>query len=228
MKVKIKIVKPDKHPEYIQKYIDGHAEVLKVVGITKVTSSNNDWVNDPNNYIIYVESEDGRALGGGRIQIFTPTQKLPMEGAIIEKDANITNVINEYKYYETAEFCGLWNSKEIAGFGIGSIILTRIGVAITSQLNLKCLFALCSPATLNNSRRVGFEVIKSLGNEGTFYYPKENLIATAIFLEDLENLPLAFEEDKMKMEKLRNNPICIEKERGPKGEIEIEYNLNCH
>lgn len=225
--VKISIIRSDSDSEYIEKYIEGHAEVLRVVGITKVTSSRHEWRYNPDNYVLYVESEDGRALGGGRIQLLTPEQNLPMEGAIIEKDSKVTEVIHRHPHFETAEFCGLWNSKEIAGYGIGSIVLTRIGVSITNQLHINRLFALCSPATLNNSKRVGFQVITALGNNGTFYYPKENLIATAIWLPDPQILSTADESDRKKIFSLREDPFQIGIESGPKGEIQIEYNLKC-
>jgi hypothetical protein len=102
----------------------------------------------------------------------------------------------------------------------------RIGVAITSQLNIKYLMALCSPATLRNCLKVGFEVTKELGNNGTFYYPKEDLTATGLIIRDLQNLPFANQIENVEIQKIRNNLSGVSLEQGPKGEMEFCYDLN--
>jgi hypothetical protein len=227
MRVIIKAFKAMDDPESTQKYLNGHAEVLRVMGITKVTSADVSWCEVPDNYIISVESTDNaRALGGGRLQVFTDKQRLPIEAAVYEKDPKIVPIIERFKYHDTAEFCGLWNSKEIAGYGIGSIFLGRVGVAMAHMLNLRSLFALCSPATLNNCLKVGFEVVTSLGKDGLFYYPTERLVATALIISNLEELPWADISDRERIINLRENPVQIAMEIGPKGEMEIEYDLN--
>lgn len=221
----VKVFRPIDDALSTDKFIAGYSEVLKVYGITKVTSTQKEWRYNPDNYIILFEDEHGdKALGGGRIQFFTPTQSLPMEAAIMEKDPKIYDIIREYKHYEAAEFCGLWNSKEVAGHGIGSIFLIQVSVAISTMLNLQALFALCSPPSLKNGVQAGFEVIRSLGNNGTFYYPKENLLATATMVKDPINLATADPKHREEILSLRNNPEQVHHAHGPKGDII----LNCH
>src|SRR3546814_16772702 len=88
----------------------------------------------------------------------------------------------------TCELCGLWNSREVAGMGIGSFILARVGAVISSQLPLKSIFVLCAPVTVRMGKRVGAVVEKELGNEGMFFYPKDDLIATAMRLRNVYDL----------------------------------------
>src|SRR5699024_3453640 len=109
--------------------------------------------------------------------------------------------------------------------GIGSIILMRVGIAILNQIHLGSFFAFASPATLKRSLNIGYEVITYLGNNGTFYYPKDDLLATALIINDPLELKAAIPEEKSKIFKLRENPFLKEKVYGPKGEMEIEYNL---
>lgn len=224
--IEIKAFRAINNTEACQKYIDGHRKILEIYGVTKVTSANTDWASDPASFVIMVESAStGKILGGARIQVAQGSLPLPIEEAVGEMDSSIYNIIKEYGKGATGELCGLWNSREVAGMGIGSIFLGRVGVAITTQLNLNSVFALCSPATLANCKRVGFIIEKSLGNNGTFYYPKEDLLATALVIPNpvtIENAELLERESILN---LRQKPRQRKTEIGPKGEIEVEYDL---
>ena len=71
----------------------------------------------------------------------------------------------------------------------------------------------------------GFEVEKSIGRAGTFIYPKLDLVATSILIKDLTNLPLALPKEKEIIFDLRENPVTTRTEEGPKGNMEISYDL---
>lgn len=224
MIAKIRAFRSPDDVETSLKYVDGHRKVLESYGVKKVTSASVDWLHDPQTYVVLVESEDGdKIYGGGRIQIRTQEMKMPMEDAIAKIDKGIYDYMDKIGSETIAEFCGLFNSKEVAGYGIGSIFLGRIGVAIATQVDVKYLMALCSPATLRNCARVGFEIVRDLGNNGTFYYPKEGLIATALIIKDIHNLPSAHEEERDRIFDLRQNPVQEAIEKGPKGEMDIIY-----
>ncbi|MCA0428187.1 MAG: hypothetical protein LCH37_12190 [Bacteroidetes bacterium] len=210
-----------------ERYLDGHRKVLESYGVTKVTSNNTSWLGDPNTYLIIVEDEQRqKTYGGGRVQIHSAGLPMPLVDAIAILDKNIHDFVANLGTKNVAEFCGLWNSKEMAGYGIGSIYMGRVGVAISTQLNFQYLMALASPATLRNCLKVGFEVTRELGNNGTFYYPKEDLTATGLIIRDLVNLPHANPTERIEIEKIRNNLTGVTLEKGPKGEVEFCYDLN--
>lgn len=214
-------------PEATEKYVEGHYKVLETYGVTKVTSADRSWIKNPNVYLLLVElGEDDRIVGGARIQIKSAGFPLPLEDAIYEKDMRIVDFMSQYGDLEVAEYCGLWNSKEIAGYGIGSIYLVRLGVALASFLDLKNMMAFCSPATVKTAESVGFKVISSLGNEGKFLYPKEGLVATILEIQDVVNIPLATETEREIIFDLRNNPIQYKKEISRRGELEIYFDLD--
>ena len=192
-----------------------------------ITSAKVVWMNDPDTYIILVESEDGEKLfGGARVQVAKGVFPLPIEDALAKFDPNIHNYVKELIPQGTGELCGLWNSREVAGLGVGSIYLGRVGVALAKLLNLQTLFALCAPATVSNCMRVGFLVDERLGNEGTFYYPKEGLIATSVLLSDVQELSTAEVEERAKIFDLTNSPVQRKMELSPRQqEIEIDYDL---
>lgn len=224
--IKIRAFKVTDDPSACLRYIKGHHLVLESYGVTKVTSLNADWIDDPNTYAIIVESEDGKKVyGGGRIQIKSKELRMPMEDAIAILDERIYDYADGLGVLNVAEFCGLWNSKEVAGYGIGSIYMGRVGVAIAHQLQIGYLTALCSPGTLRNCLKVGFEVITELGKNGTFYYPKEDLTATALIIRDLHQLPAANPIEKEAIFRIRENLEGTAIETGPKGSMEFMYDL---
>lgn len=224
MVAKIRAYKSPDDIETSLRYIDGHRKVLESYGVKQVTSANHNWLYDENTYVIIVESEDGdRIFGGTRVQIRSQNLKMPMEDAIAKIDAGIYSYMDNFDGSRIAEFCGLFNSKEVAGFGIGSIFLGRIAIALSANVGVKHLLGLCSPATLRNSLRVGFEILRDLGNNGTFYYPKEGLIATALIIADVVNLPNATPYERDRILDLRAKPIQNAVEKGPKGELQIIY-----
>ncbi|MEX2511802.1 MAG: hypothetical protein WD398_02755 [Cyclobacteriaceae bacterium] len=226
MKVRVRIVRAMDDIEATEKYIYGHHKVLESYGITKVTSADRSWALNPHVYLILFESmEDLRILGGGRIQLRTENFPLPFEMAIKGIDPKILDFMAEFSDLEVAEYCGLWNSREVAGYGIGSIYLVRVGIAILPQLHLKKLFGLSSPVTLSISKSVGYEVIDSLGDNGSFYYPKEGLIATALQINDIEELSHAQKSERDYIFELRNKINFNTVESGPKGEMELQFEL---
>jgi hypothetical protein len=224
--LKLRFFKAIDDLESCKLFAAGHAKVLLDYGVTKVTSSSNDWFYNPSVYVIIAEiAETKEVVGGVRVHVADGKTRLPMEDAIAVVDTRVYNLIDQYKDAGTAELCGLWNSKTTAGWGIGSYILMRAGISVIPKLNLKSLFALCAPHTLRISTEKGFEVETSIGNEGTFIYPKLDLIATSLVIKDPVTLPYALPEERALIFELRDNPVQIKKETGSKN-IETSYNLD--
>ncbi len=226
VKLVIRAFRAVDNTEACHRFVDGHVKVLKIFGITMITSAKVEWMNDPDTYVILVESEEGsKVLGGARIQVAGGKYRLPIETAVTDLDPTIHDVVKGLAPEGTAELCGLWNSREVAGLGIGSIYLGRVGVALTTQLNLSTLFALCAPATVKNCLRVGFQVASNLGNNGTFYYPKDDLIATAMILNDTGTLSTADPDERQNIFKLREDFEQKVFESTRRDNLEIQYRL---
>ena len=213
-------------PGTCELFVEGHKRVLTSIGVDKVTSSNNEWVNNPAAFVMIVESLDKQHVyGGARIHVSGGSEPLPIEQATGALDNSIYGLVWNYAQEGTGEGCGLWNSREIAGYGIGSIFLTRVGVAMSAQIGLSSLFGLCAPYTVKMAQSVGYEIEESIGNKGTFYYPKLDLVATVLILRDLKDLSTADEENRKAIFTLRENlqGVRIEELRNKK--IEIHYDI---
>lgn len=68
--------------------------------------------------------------------------------------------------------------------GIGAVYLIRSAIALLDQLELGTLWALCSPFSTRIAKNYGFMKYPLVGNNGTFYYPKIDLLATVCFIEN--------------------------------------------
>ncbi len=230
MELKIRIYKATDNLLACERFAKGHENVLLDYGIKKVTSSNTSWFNDPDVFIVMVESVSGDELfGGARLHIKNKEHNLPIENAISTLDENIHKLINPDFAFKTGELCGLWNTKNISGNGL-SAMLVRTGVAkagifIAEKYNLKTLYTLSAPWTIGMVKKIGFTVEESVGNNGEFAYPKPDLIATVLVLNDIVTLKNAIPEEKKDIFNLRENPVQRRIENGPKGKIEVEYDL---
>ncbi|MCY7421181.1 MAG: hypothetical protein LH478_05480 [Chitinophagaceae bacterium] len=209
-------------------FIEGHSKVLENHGIGKVTSSNNTWAESSAVFVIVVESENGdRLYGGARVHAADGKKLLPIEEATGYMDPNIYQIVKESAKTGTGELCGLWNSKEVAGLGVGSLFPSRAAVVIASQIGLTSMFSLCSPATVRFNKWIGSDVLTTVGNNGTFYYPKLDLLATAVFLDDAVTLKSAHPREREKMLFLRDNLHYITEEKSPFKNIvvTVQYDL---
>ncbi len=225
--VKIKAFRATDNYKLCEKFIDGHRRILDAIGVKRVTSSSEDWATNPCSFVILVESDDEeRVLGGARVQAADGITPLPLEDAAGYMDEKVYDLVKKYMAGGTGEVCGLWNSMEVAGMGIGSIFLIRAALALSEQIGLDSMFALCSPYTTRIAGNYGFMVEKSVGNDGTFYYPKIDLLATIVMQKDNANLPQASALETNRIFDLRKNPVQIANEEARKKQIvEINYNL---
>ncbi|TAH27561.1 MAG: hypothetical protein EAZ07_01410 [Cytophagales bacterium] len=226
--VKIRAFRAIEDLEASMKFVNGHRRLLEAFGVKAVTSANIDWVYNPAVFVIIVESLDGEKIfGGSRVHAAGGTQPLPIEEATGKKDPKIYDMVNQLKEHGTGELCGLWNSREVAGLGIGAYFATRAGVTLSSMIGISSMFALCASYTVKFAMRVGCNIVTELGNNGTYYYPKEDLLATAVLLRDTIPLSLAVPEEREIMFDLRKKPVQTRFEINPlrKNELEIHYDL---
>lgn len=210
------------------KFIEGHKKVLENHGIHKVTSSSDEWMHNKAVFVVVVESLDGEKLyGGARVHAADSKTPLPIEQATWTMDPKIKEYVRHYAKNGTGELCGLWNSIEVAGLGIGSLFPSRVSVVIAEQIGLDTMFSLCSPVTVRFNQWIGSEIFTQVGNNGTFYYPKLDLIATAVFLDDAVTLKKAHPREREKMLFLRKNHDCVLKEKAPfkNLEVNVHYHL---
>ena len=214
------------------KFSDGHRSVLEAYNLAYVATADTKWMENPDVYVIIAEdAETKEALAGARIHVAGANDKLPMVEAISKVDENIHKTISKYRSEGTAEFCALWNSVKVAGYGIGSQILARVGVArvgvtISDYLNLGSMFALCAKYTVRNALRLGFVPEKSIGDNGNLIYPNPEFPVSLLVLKDPKDLSSTIESERELILKLRMSKQLDVKEKGGRGVLNVHYDLN--
>lgn len=223
--IKIRAFRAVEERDACVKFAEGHSNVLSAYGVTKVTSANNEWFDNPDVYVCMAESMQGIPYGGVRVHVSNGTIPLPMEVAIGQVEDNVYDFIRKHAEKGTGELCGLWNAREVAGYGIGTTYLMWAGIAITKQLQLNSLFALCAEHTLKISVEKGFVIEMGLGNRGTFFYPKIDLIATSIVIRDPDKLVTADPYHRDEILSLRQDPQQKRTENTQRGPLTINFDL---
>jgi len=226
--IRIRAFRATDDPETCMRYIQGHRKVLSIYGIENITSNTDDWLYNPSIFVIVVESVDGEKLyGGARVQAVDGITPLPLEEATGTMDSKIYEVVRDYARTGVAEASGLWNSREVAGLGIGSLFPSRCAIVILKQLGISTLLTLSSPATVRFNQWLGLRPLVEVGNDGTFYYPKLDLIATACVMENAATLEDAHMREREKLQYLRSNLQCTVLEKSPFKNlfVNVHYNL---
>lgn len=224
--IRIRAFRTTEDEETCLKFVAGHQKVLENHGIYNVNSSG--WMYNPSVFVIVVETLDKTKLfGGARVHGADGIHPLPIEEATGPMDSRVYDVVKHYSQFGACELCGLWNSKEVAGLGIGSFMPSIAAVALTKLVGINILFALCSPLTTRFKDWIGGKILTSVGNNGTFYYPKLDLLATVLFSDGLADLPLTAPRVRDKMVYLRENPRCVIREKSPfKNQyVDIHYDM---
>lgn len=224
--VRIKAFRAIDFPEDCDRFIEGHGRVLSSVGVDQVTSSTHEWKHNPASFVIICESSDGsKVYGGCRVHALGGSQDLPIEEATVEMDASVPEHIRRYSTEGTGELCGLWNSIEVAGLGIGAVYLIRCALAICPHLGIGTLWALCSPFTTRIAKNYGFSKYTKVGDEGKFYYPKLDLIATACFVKDTELLEGGDPRETDVIFSLKENLNTVRDEENRGRKLLVDYQL---
>ena len=230
-KIIIRAFRAVDEPERCIEYIQGHLEVLKIFNVENVTSANPEWTENPGAYVVVAEDvETGEILGGIRMHKASYTHNLPIEEAVCAMDIRVINLVRKSMTDGAGELCGLWNSRKVKGLGL-STILTRVGIAITSQIGIKTVFGVCADFTLSMLKSVGYVMEKSLGNQGCFPYPTTEYNCNAIIIHDAHQLNNADPQVRDIIFDLRARPVHRDNETGAfliNFELLINYSRATH
>jgi hypothetical protein len=208
-----------------QRFLQGHIDVIAAFGF-KLSSATEAWMYDPNTYVVIVESHDRkRTFGGARLQMRSPSNPLPVEGAIGIEAPEIFSFLEEKRDRRLAEICGLWNSVNVAGMGVGSVYSIRSAIALGELVGIEEMIALCSVHTYRMAHKYGFQLIQEIGNQGAIPYAGANQTAHITYQPNISHLPNSNEEERNLIMDLRKKPVQVKKDNGNPSELEIFYQL---
>lgn len=225
IEISIKVFRAPDDPNQCEEFFIGHKEVLRYYGIEKITSADSGWQFNPASYVVVASRKDtDELIGGIRMEKCGGSEVLPLVKALEGIDDDVEKYINQFAPMGAGELCGLWNSRNVAGLGV-STLLTKIGVSLSTQLNIKVVFGICGDVTLKMFRKVGYKVDENIGKDGSFWYGATDLIAYSIIIQDANTLENAAPEIRDQIFGYRDQLKQKLVEDGPKGPLLIEYDL---
>lgn len=226
MKYQLNAFRAVENIESSQEFLHGHAQILKDFGIESLTSSQDEWLNNPDVYVVAAYDEQMKMVGGVKIHLYNESHPLPVQAAIDYLDNRIVIEIKNLAANGTGEACGLWIAKEIAGKNFGQY-LTRSAIALSESLGLQTLFGFSSPHTFRIFSELGYIPLTTVGDNGNFLYPSERYTSTVIIIPDVTNIEKATEINRKRTFELRKNPRQEFVESVEKN-VCISYNLSIH
>jgi len=224
--LKAYVFRANTRPEDCKRYIEAHLNTLRSFGVNEISSIDPIWLKNPDVFIMILEeSESGEIIAGGRLQFLHDDVPLPVESAIGSIDPRIHEIVRRESYQPICEYCGLWSSKKYASYGVGSMLLMRMGIALLTIVGASSCIAFISPAIYKNCLKIGFRHVEELKNEGVFYYPTPEFKSRVLLINDPVELESASKEERIRIFELRSKPIQLYEEAGIRGKILVEYNL---
>ncbi|MCX6189230.1 MAG: hypothetical protein NTW54_06470 [Bacteroidetes bacterium] len=222
--IKIRAFRAIDEPQTCHRFLAGHRKVLEEFNLENISTNTPLWIEHANTYVVIGEYE-GELIGGIRVQIADGNFPLPVEDAVGHYDANIHKLVKKYSDDEgVGELCGLWNSRKLPpNLGI-TVLLSIAAVSVCNQIKIKHLFAIVAGYTLAGARRLGFEIEKSVGNNGEFTYPNSNFVARVLRMNCL-TLTASNAQYKIDILELRENRQLAKKIKAGNMELDSEYNL---
>jgi signal transduction histidine kinase len=179
--------------------------VVRQLGL-EFASVNQEWYDDSNCIVVIVESEDRSTVyGGARLVKYELGKNLPIISAISEYEPKILDFLEEHEKFGIAELCGLWNSAEVYGMGVGSVHSIRAAIAASFNVGFNQIIALCSAYTSKMSFSYGLKRIEELGNKGSIYYQSAQQDAYIMYLSDTNSMLEASEKERNIIHSLRVN-----------------------
>ncbi len=208
-----------------RRHAAAHARVLALHGLGKVTSARHAWWRNPNTFALLLEdAKSGEALGGVRLQRWGNGEALPLERALASVDPQAHAWLACFADRGVGELCGLWCAPELRGFRLG-LVLTRMGLALATQLRAHTLFALCDSSKAANNCALGFTEDRTLAQRGSFEYPRPGLRAQVLKVPDTWRLSEATHENRAAIGYYRDAPLGTERFRHGDTILELARDL---
>jgi hypothetical protein len=203
--VRLRLTKAIDDQVTVKKYIKGHEDVLLHNGV-KLSEGYDYWKSLESVYLLVAESIDGElCYGGARLHIWNGIEPLPLQTFLSPIEPLVFEKIDDFAKSSggVVEIAGLWNSRLVAGLGLGSEHIIRTSIAVTSYLEPKSVFTFCSPFVSRFADEFGFSPFSSLGVNGRFPFPDERWMSTINYLPDKEDLSKAKVEESVKISNIR-------------------------
>jgi hypothetical protein len=211
--------------EICENFVRGHRQLLAVNDVD-LGPIDNEWFTSPEVYLLVVRrAGQSEILGGAKMVVFDNDGNLPLLKLLNEDYPELINYLSEYSAGGLVEISGLWNSRSVAGLGLGSEQLIRTSIAVCGFLQIETVVTFCSPFVTRFAELYGFSPLSKFGNNGSIPFPYDRWMSTINILSDPFIMLKADEIEKEIIFDLRNRPNQSRKFNSRGKEITIKFEL---
>lgn len=208
-----------------ENFVQGHRQLLAMndVDLGPIDTS---WFNSEDVFLLVVRrAYDKEILGGAKLVIFDGRNNLPLLKLLNDDYPELFGFLSDYAEKGLVEISGLWNSRSVAGLGLGSEQLIRTSIAICGLLNIETVVTFCSPFVTRFAELYGFTPLSQFGENGSIPFPDNRWMSTINILTDPRIMSKADSAEKSIIFALRGNPIQMKKFISRGKEINIKFEL---
>lgn len=211
--------------ELCREFVNGHRQLLAIndVDLGPIDTS---WFSSSRVYLLIVKrAQNKEILGGAKLVVFDGIDNLPLLKLLQDDYPELLNYMKVYSDKGLVEISGLWNSRSVAGLGLGSEQLIRTSIAICGLLEIETVVTFCSPFVTRFAELYGFVPLAKFGNNGSIPFPDDRWMSTINILEDPEKMSLADIEEKNIIFELRSYPNQTRNFRSRGKDLKIKFEL---
>ena len=208
-----------------ENFVLGHRQLLSVndVDLGPLDTS---WFSSTNVYLLIVRRAGlDEILGGAKLVVYDNNGNLPLLKLLTDDYPELVGYLNEYSEKGLVEISGLWNSRSVAGLGLGSEQLIRTSIAICGLLDIATVVTFCSPFVTRFAELYGFTPLSKFGANGSIPFPDNRWMSTINILSDPHIMSKADYEEKKIIFDLREKPSQTRKFSSRGKEITIKFEL---
>lgn len=177
-------------------YQQGLRNALERYGVAQVVLGKKVQDTASDAYVILSRDQNGKILGGIRLQIRDGSNRIPLEK--IENTLShrvLKKIFTQLEAnYQLAEICGLWVSVGAHGQGLGeglALEATQLGI----KLGVDILVSMLPAHTLNYFLKLGYQVDPDLP---PMAYPDDRYLSTVVWYH-LPRVQKVYEKNELKI-----------------------------
>ena len=210
-----------------RRFSEGHKEVLRASGITKLTSFDEGWVGDPDTTVFLLTCQNDEVLlSGMRLQKRQTDHKLPLERAVGDAHPEVGAFLDRHQSEGSGEFCALWSRREAAMAGIGMLPMACVGLGLMPRLDIRHGYAFMGVNMRPIQRELGFTILQDLGEDGQFSYPAPPIRSEVGHFQYPESIDAAAEDVQQIVRRTAEEPSHVHRVDGRFHRI--EYRIENH
>jgi hypothetical protein len=190
-----------------RRFSEGHRKLLENHNVD-LGPIDTGWYTDKNVFILVVKDNlNDEILGGSKLVVSDGNGNLPMEKLLSEDYPNLSDLLLNLSSKGIVEISSLWNSRSIAGWGLGSEQLIKASIVVSSFLNVDRVVTFCSPFVTRFAESYGFKPLENFGENGAIPFPDNRWMSTINVLYDINEMRFADYLCRSEIFDLKLNPI---------------------